>query len=1434
MLRLAVILSILLALPFQSQTQTRDNTIHFDYLTVHDGLSDLTVRSIIQDHAGYMWFGTNNGLNRYDGKEIIKYFNDRNNPSSLKGNIIYCMFEDSRKNLWIGTWGGGLSLYNRDLDNFTSFRHNPDDSSSIRHNDIWNIFEDSADNLWIATQMGLERFNYDSQTFEKHLSDLTLGGASVNLKSHAFSCITEGENGSLWISIWKHGILHYDPAKKEILHHFMHEPGNPNSLNTSEINTLYADKDGSLWIGPYKGHVEKMTLHNGQPEFKKYPMGSPPYGLSDNRINFIIEDQQGMLWIGTEVGVNILNKNTGKIDQYFHNAGSANSLSSNHLWAGYCNSNGIIWIGTLEGGVNIYDPGKRKFSSNYPMITDAMELPRRFVKSIHRDSDGILWVGTDYGLNKLSPNGAISETYTHGSTINSLDIGGVSGIIEGSDDKFWIGTWGGGLHVFNKKTKKIKRYYHPEDGSRGLGDLNIQTMVKDYSGNILIGTVFGYLYLFDPEKDVFQQYLCQDIDSLRGTPVIAICPDKDGSVWIGLSENGGVIHYNFETGKGKRYYMKESEIETSLSSNDIFSLLNDDDLLWIGTKNGLNLLDKNTGKISVYDERNGLVNKSVLSIQKDAKGNIWFSTLLGISKLVTETGIVYNYDNRDGALGNSNVSWKGLDSELYFGGIHGLFSFNPENIHNNAFQPPVVFTSLKIFNHPVYPGQEDSPLQKHINQTEKIVLDYHQTSFSFEFSALNFTLPEKNQFLYKLENFDQDWVHAGNRNVAYYTNVGPGEYTFKVKGSNNDGLWNENERIIHITVLPPWWHTIWFRLLLLVGILAMIAAWVIIRTFRYKHNQKILKQMVDQRTREIEEQKIILKEQAHKLHIADQMKIKFFTNISHEFRTPLTLIINPINKMLKELANKEEYKLPFTVVKRNTLRLISLINQFLDISKIEAGELKLHVSKGNIVEYILGITNAYQFATRQKRIQFKVQVPDEPFICYFDGDKIEKILYNLLSNALKFTPTGKMISVKVALVSEPVLCNQINGNGKSFDEQTNHILIKVKDTGKGIPTDKIGQIFERFYQVEGDELHPAGGTGIGLALTKDLVDIYRGTISVKSKIGEGTEFKILLPTHKSQFADHEIISSEHVHDEVKSELVAIDEDYLEEDYSEENEALDAAADKNTLPVVLVVEDNRDVREYLSGVLSEKYKVKTAPNGEEGLRKAIKHLPKVIISDVMMPLMNGFELCEKLKTEMLTCHIPVILLTAKANSDDKITGYKLGADVYISKPFDVDVVMASVDQLIENREKLKSIFKRESILQPKEIAVVSSDEKLLDRIIKVLEDRLSDSEFGVEELSREVGISRTHLYRKIKELTSLTAIEFIRNMRLKRAAGILKQNKLYVSEVAYMCGFNELSYFRKIFKELFGVSPQKYAAHINGDESDDMDETEIINDSLQNS
>jgi len=700
-------------------------------------------------------------------------------------------------------------------------------------------------------------------------------------------------------------------------------------------------------------------------------------------------------------------------------------------------------------------------------------------------------------------------------------------------------------------------------------------------------------------------------------------------------------------------------------------------------------------------------------------------------------------------------------------------------------------------------------------------------------------------------------------NEARYTNLSPGKYSFYVKASNNDGLWNEKSRVLKIIILPPWWKTWWFRLLAVIVLFLGILAWILFRTFRLREQQRRLKKLVFERTAEIEAQKLKLQQQAdelqqtnqlllekqnevfeqkeaiaaqneklgaknellekqknkiseqrqkeqelaEKLHEADQLKLRFFTNISHEFRTPLTLILGPINKLLSSFGTHHEFDELGKIIQRNTIRLLNLINQFLDLSRLEAGVVTLSISNGDIFTYISGIVNAYKYAASQKNIEYNYISDVDSHICFFDADKIEKILYNLLSNAFKFTPENGRIDVTVNLLA-----------GTKGSQEPETIRITVSDTGKGIPAEYLSRIFERFYQVDTNSTYQTSGTGIGLALTHDLVTIYRGDINVESSPDLGATFTVNLPIDKASFREQEFAQGQPVINDFKLQLIAIEDhayDPIEGDSLEiADELLAEAVETDNRLTLLIVDDNPDIRKYLIDQFGEEFRIIEARDGKDGLEKALKHLPKLVITDVMMPRMNGYELCAQLKTDILTCHIPVIILTAKASSEDQLESIETGADAYIAKPFDIRLLETQIRQLIASREQLKQLFRRELTIGPTEIVVDSSDEKLMHRIIKVMSENVSNPDFGVEELGKEVGLSRTHLYRKLKQLTNHTAIEFVRDMRLQRAAQLFKQNKLYVAEVAYMSGFKELSYFRKIFREYYGMSPQEYINSCN--------------------
>ena len=1379
-----------------------DNLI-FSQLNVEHGLSSNIVTTICEDHYGFIWIGTKRGLNRYDGYTIQSFANNSHDPDRNLDSEIICMETDHSGNLWIGTING-LYRFNYKLEKFEHFPR-PESGQNI----IRSLYVDEGNKLWIGHDLGVCRMDNSSGEYDRILR--TNGNSIIYIKQDFYNNIYFGTS--------EKGFLMTGAGSPEIIKKDLTGVLNIENPDANITSTIHTGEDGTIWIGASDGiyrAVSSTDISAINPARYDFQKQGNKNDLTHNKVHVIEEDHEGNLWIGTEYGLNIYNPLTGSLQNILNNQNDPNSLSNNLIHNLFVDSNGIIWIGTYQGGVNIYYPDYERFRNYFPEINNADAQMERYVKAMYEDEQGNLWFGTDFGLKRTSFENKEIKTFTHDpEDPHTLNVGGVSAILIDSRNRMWVGTWGGGVHEFDVENERFTRLpWEPDvyDNPYSQADINIRAIHEDSRGYLWFGNTRGFLDKYDPETKTFEHFHLSHPDTRIDAEIIHITSDPDDNIWF-CTLLGGLFKKEPGSDQFTQYLSRgyrsagDSRVIGLLSGNDAYCILfNESGSAWIGTNNGLDYVNFESGESINYNISNGLASNHVYSIQNDYMGNLWLSTAKGISKFNKERGVFINYDSRDGVRTNSECGYKCSNGWILFGGVNGVNAFDPSNFRENEIIPPVVFTGFSIHNQVIEP-EPGSVLPESINETSSITLNRHQNMFSIEFAALNYMNPLNNKYMYILEGFDQDWVYLGTTREVRYMNLDPGTYIFRVRGSNNDGLWNQEERILEIIITPPWWSTMWFRLLLLVFIILSISAWIGIRTLRLRQYQKILKKQVEERTKEIEDQKVMIMEQASRLHEADQMKIRFFTNISHEFRTPLTLILNPIETLMKQIPDKHKNSLPYTVVRRNTLRMKKLINQFLDISKIEAKELGLRVSKGNLKEFICEIATAYKMATAQKNITFNIEVSPEPFICYFDADKIDKILYNLISNALRHTPAGGRIDIRIEFKAVNREATSVSANLQNGYRFT-HILIRVTDTGPGIPEDKLNRIFERFYQVEKESVQNIGGTGIGLSLTKDLVNIYRGNIEVQNGFEKGTEFRVLLPVDRSLFSSDEVDESFQDHNINKPELLVIDDDFA--DYHPVEEGVEPDPINTDKPSLLIVDDSTDIRQYLMGEFREDYHVILARDGKEGLTKAQKYIPQIIISDIMMPSVDGFEFCDRIKSDLLTCHIPVILLTAKAADEDRLEGIEIGADAYISKPFEMDILKASVNQLIKTRYKIRQAFRREIILQPKEIQTISPDEKLLSRIIDALNRKIQDSEFGVEELGREVGLSRTHLYRKIKELTGMTAIEFIRNKRLENAANLLRQNKLYVSEIAYMCGFKELSYFRKVFKAVYGLSPQEYA------------------------
>ncbi len=899
--------------------------------------------------------------------------------------------------------------------------------------------------------------------------------------------------------------------------------------------------------------------------------------------------------------------------------------------------------------------------------------------------------------------------------------------------------------------------------------------------------------IFDRQQEKFR-YL--NTDSTFGKVlghINALLEDSNGTLWIG-SSNGLYCIDSIRTWEGEPHpklkMIRYRHIlgDTSSISNNLIWCIYEDPRgdIWIGTNVGLNRFKKEDEKFTHFFKPDGLPSDVIYNIVEDDHGNLWLSTPIALCKVDLSGQSIHfkKYDASDG-LPNNNLAralYKRRSGEILVGMTKGLIGFFPDSLKDNPNIPSVAITDLKIHNQSI-------PLDTIMNHKRHIVLSHSQNFFSLEFAALEFTAPERNQYAYLLEEFETDWNYSGNRRLANYTNVSPGSYIFRVKASNNDGVWNEKGTALKITILPPWWKTWWAY-----SIYAALILGTLYGLRRYELSRQRFKHRMEMEHIEAENLKEI-----------DNMKSRFFANISHEFRTPLTLIFGPA-KDISEKSKDKDIKQSAKIIKRNADKLNGLVNQLLDLSKLEAGKMALETSEHNIIPLLKGLVLSFSSLAERKKITLKFNTKEDKLDIYIDIEKLEKIITNLLSNAFKFTPEGGEVVVSVSKPTPATAGKPKSPPGrgiKGVGPMSKVIEISIQDTGIGIPKERLDKIFDRFYQVDGSHTRESEGTGIGLALTKELVELHKGTIKVESKEGEGTTFTVLLPLGREHLKADEIVEKE-----IEKEITqVIDETEIvpENEGREEKTDLESLLDTEK-PLLLIVEDNSDVRNYIISHLNEEYRIKEAANGEDGLNKSIEQIPDLIVSDVMMPKMDGFELCEKIKTDERTSHIPVILLTAKATSMDKREGYETGADDYIMKPFDASELKVRIQNLIEIRRKLQEKFSSDDFNIPPELK--SIDKEFLKKILTIVNEHISEEEFSIEELGKEAAMSRRHLHRKLKALTNKSPSQFVRSIRLSKARNLIKGKKWTISEISYQVGFSSPIYFNKCFKEEFGYSPSE--------------------------
>ena len=1329
--------------------------LRFERIGNQQGLSQSTVIKIFQDKKGFIWFATRDGLNKYDGYDFTIYRHIFNNPNSLSSSNITCITEDLDENLWVGTADGGINKMDKKTGNFVHFKHT-DDKKVISNLSISSIIV-TKDNQILATMFRQGMLKFDIQN-----SSITWVNFEMKSdKSSYFSQVYQDKQQNIFLG-GSNGIFKQITKRRDSINFKI-----KNNLNPQKdlITYFLDDSQGNVLIGTRGNGLFKLNLITKKISQVLYNSSQTD---RDNLIVSLAYDQERTLWIGTDSGVILIKNNDFQNPIHLQaNPDSETGLSSHAIQGLFVDRDDNVWIGTWEAGLNVHFKNRNKFMLYRHKTNTEQSLIRDKVTSIACGEGGKVWIGSNSGLTLLDRHTNFYKHFVTDPTTSAIhNNNDINYLHTDSDGDLIVLTWGVGMRILKKGTSKFTNYRYIS----GINTPNLTCVKSSKKPNRLwIGTQNYGILSFDKLTGKFTPLTdLNQTGTLTGTHVNTILEDSNGLLWIG-SYSGQVLVY--EPKINKILHFIPPNLTGSMKGNHIFE--DSQKRIWIATNgSGLYLYQPQTHTFKAWTTFDGLPNNTILGILEDKHQNLWLATNNGLSNFIVKSNSFKNYSRADGLQGSeflNNAYAQSKSGEMFFGGTGGMNVFHPDSLTESNKVPPVYITGLKLFNKTVTVGEKGSILQEDILAIKNLTFESYQNVFSLEFTALDFESLKNNQYAYRLEGFDDDWQYVGTQRVASYTNLNPGEYTFRVKTSNNDGVWNPKEASMKIIVLPPWyktWWAFWIYGGLIIGSIYVFRKVVQVRE-RFRLDLKIQ-----------EKENLQIQE-------LDRLKTNFFTNISHEFRTPLTLIISPLEKYLSEnidLLNPQRKRAES--IYRNAQQLQKLINQLLDLSKLEAGRLFPEITQSDLIEFTEKVTSSFQDLAEQRNISLQFIASESFLMVYYDSDIVEKILTNLLSNAFKFSKKGGKIVVSICI-------NPSDGQ---------QVIIKVADNGIGISSENLPNIFNRFYQVHDVNQPQVVGTGVGLSLCKELVELHRGEILVSSKLGLETIFSVYLPTSKNSFDVQWIREgvnlTENQEKSIKKSIQSVN-----------NQGI-SVVDKDK-PLLLIAEDNEDLRNYIKEIFVEQFQILEADNGLCALQMAYDNLPDLIISDWMMPLMTGIELCEKIKQNANTSHIPVIILSSKSSSESKLMGLELGADDYITKPFNANLLGVRVKNILENRKKMRELFSNSSKIKVREIALNSLDEHFLERIIKIVEDNMSNLNLDIAFLETELKMSNMQLYRKLKSLTNLSGNEFIKNIRLKKAVQLLESENYNVSEIAYKVGFNDPSYFSRIFKKQYGKAPSEY-------------------------
>lgn len=1359
---------ILYALCLVQPLSAQESTYTFEDL--EEPITQRAVSTIVQDEKGLVWMGTYGvGLNKYNGIDLVPYKQEFDNPNSLNSSLVHTAYIDSANQLWVGT-EVGLNIYQSKFDNFKQVSFYKE--GILLNTVVVNAIIEVADDKLLIGSIANGLFEVDVNT---------LRGNPVPMGNHVsvpimINCMVRYGSGKIFIGSNK-GLLEYDNGE---VRKILFEDKAFNSSSEVNVESLLIDIDGSLWMGTHSKGLMKVAI---TPTNTYLPH---VYDITTERILTIVQAPDGNILCGTENdGLFVVSKEGKLVKNYRHDKFDLNSIKSNSVWSLFVDRQERIWIGYYNKGVGVYDRYYDKFKDIQSLPNVQNSLQSSSVTGIIKDAKNRLWIGMDGGgidvydlatkkiVHLLEPDNAIA---------NGLGADDVQTLFLDSQDNLWVGTWNSGI-FFLPKNKKVFQHFHMKNTNGGLKSNRVMSFSEDVTGKIWIGTFSNGLHFYDHKERSFgfvDDTLFTDLKTNRAE-IRKILVDHKNVIWVATTSGLFKRPANSNSAFSKVALKTTSDEQNPVKTNiDVIVSLYEDknQNVWIGTDGaGIWRYTIKDDSIKWFNKEHGLEQETIATIIESNDGRLWMAGNKGLSCFDKERDHITNYDNYDGLLTNDfnfNAAYKDANGTLYFGNYKGVNIVEPTAIPINKKKPEVYFTDFKIYNKSVDIHKKDAPLQKVISETGKLTLNHRQAVFTIEFMGINFTRPEKNQYAYYLEGLEDTWNYVGNTRSATYTNLSPGEYVFKVKAANNDGIWNDQVKTLQLSILAPWWKTNMAIASYLI-MLIMFSSWLY-RLLRERIREKRLVQL--ERAKRIQEEEL------------NDRKIQFFTNISHEFRTPLTLILNPLN----DIMTNSSYELPkivhekHNIVYKNATRLKRLIDELMDFRKLQLRKFSIKVSEIDAHTFVREITNHFKEEAKLKNIAMLVEWDKMPISLWSDPGMLEKVIFNILSNAFKVTPENGTITIGITQCINDVVFTLIDKN-----HSLPAVEIYIEDTGSGIDQEEVKKIFDRFYQVKNMNSQYYGGTGIGLEVVKNFVDLLKGEITVESEESVGTKFRIFLPLGNDHFNTDEMF--------VKPD----NESFLPEQNSIQVEVL-PELEEDLKKTLLIVEDNTELRSYLKYELSLEYNILEASNGLQGLEIASKKSPDLIITDVVMPEMDGVDFSRALKSNLGTSHIPIIMLTAKTMGDDKIRGVNAGADVYLTKPFDMGLLNSYLKRLIENRQ----IYINKNLNDPNKLSLLEKttdmDKSFMQKVLDHLNKNIEKSDLNVEHLADDMHLSRSQLYRKIKAMTGLTPNELIRKVRLEKAKKMIENGSESIAEVGFKVGFSSPSYFSRCFKSEFGILP----------------------------